>query len=78
MKTKFAKVKSEYAHLIRDLIGTKLNMIERHNAKGRLKQLEDKIKTQGDELIFIVTTRDTNPMKEKTAPPMSAKDIKNS
>ncbi len=74
MKMKYAKEKSEYAQLIWKLMdGGTLNLELRLNHIARLKTIEDSIKEQGDEIIFIVTTRDTNPMSEKTAPPMEIK-----
>ncbi|KKN76207.1 hypothetical protein LCGC14_0372330 [marine sediment metagenome] len=76
MKTKFAKEKSEYAHYLQRLLEPSLTLEERNIALSYLNDLEDHIKKQGDKMIFIVTTRDTNPMKECTAPPMSEKDIK--
>lgn len=72
MKTKFAKEKSEYAHLISQLMSNDNSLIK-YFQLIKLKKLEDKVKEQGDELIFIVTTKNTNPLEEgKTcAPPMS-------
>jgi len=80
LKTKFAEEKSEYAQLIKNLMHYHPTVKEYTGVMKRLEALEKIIKDQGDELIFIVTTRDTNPLVEgKTcAPPMSEKDIKNS
>ena len=78
MKTKFAKEKSEYAHLIQDLLNKDMNDQGKMTTLQKIKLLEDSIKDQDDELIFIVTTRDTNPMKEKTAAPMTKDNIKKS
>jgi len=71
LKTKFAVEKSEYARLIRELMnGGTLDLDVRLQNIARLKDLETLIKAQGDELIFIVTTRDTNPLEEgKTCAP---------
>ena len=69
MKTKFATEKSEYCLLMVDLMNDNLSVAVRDKALDRMKVIEKTIKDQGDELIFIVTTRDTNPMKDKTAPP---------
>ena len=76
MKTKFAKEKSEYAHLLVKAINLKLEPYQRVAAINRLKEIEYIIKEQGDEIIFIVTTKDTN--NHESAPPMSMEDIKNS
>lgn len=75
MKTKFAKEKSAYSHALLDAVNTRLSKIARDNAVRTMKKIEDSVKAQGDEIIWIITTRDTNPMKDKTAPPMSEKDI---
>lgn len=76
MKTKFAKEKSEYAHLITDLLNKDMNEQGQMTTLQHIKLLEESIKNQGDELIFIVTTKNTNPMKEKTAAPMTMENIK--
>lgn len=70
MKTKYAYEKSEYARSLGKAINLKLKSNERIEAINRLKELEEIIKKEGDEIIFIVTARDTNPMPGKTAPPM--------
>jgi len=70
MKTKYAKEKSEYARSLGRAINLKLEPYQRIDAIARLKEIEEVIKEKGDEIIFIVTTRDTNPMPNKTAPPM--------
>jgi len=77
MKTKFAKEKSEYAYCLVKCINKALSIDEGIENIKRMKELENIVKEQGDELIFIVTTRDTNPMKEKTAAPMTMEKIKN-
>jgi len=75
MKVKFATEKSAYSHALRDAINTQLNKVTRDNAVRTLKKIEDNIKSQGDEIIWIITTRDTNPMKDATAPPMDKENV---
>ena len=76
MKTKFAKEKSRYAHLLVELMG-RTTPEESQLIKSQLKILEDYIELEDDNIIFIVTTEKTNPMPELTAPPMSKEDIIN-
>lgn len=70
MKTKFAKEKSQYANLIMKLLEFNWDKDSRQTLETNVKLLEAKIKADGDELIFIVTTKNTNPFKGQTAPPM--------
>jgi len=77
MKTKFAKEKSEYALIIKELMNEENIAIVRLEYLKRLKELEQQVKSQNDELIFIVTTEKTNPIPDKSAPPMSMENIKN-
>jgi len=77
MKTKFAKEKSEYSHCLRKFIAPFGTLEEKNAMMKRMQEIEQSIKKQGDEIIWIITTRDTNPMKDKCAPPMSQEDIKN-
>ena len=77
MKTKFAKEKSEYAHLITELLNEENIAIVRLEYLKRIKELEIKVKEQGDELTFTVTTTKTNPFGEKCAIPMTMENIKN-
>jgi len=77
MKTKYAKEKSEYANLLVDAINLKLFEGKRYDAIIRLQELEKIVEQDGDKIIFIVTTRNTNPLKDKCASPMSEEDIKN-
>ncbi len=70
MKTKYAYEKSKYVRSLADAINLKLKPSERIEAINKLKELEQIIKKEGDEIIFIVTTRDSNPMLDKTATPM--------
>ena len=78
MKTKFAKEKSEYTHLIFESMKCHTTVEDYLKIIKRIKELEKIVKDQGDELIFIVTTEKTNPMRDKTAPPMSMENIKKS
>jgi len=77
MKTKFAKEKSEYSHLIKDLLNKDMNEQGRMTTLQRIKLLEESIKEQGDELIFIVTTTKTNPIIDYCAIPMGMQEIEN-
>lgn len=76
MKTEFAKEKSEYSHLLVKLIDKNLNQGTRYKIIIRMKELEEIVKAQGDELSTIVTTVKTNPMKDKCALPMTMENIK--
>ena len=76
MKTKFAKEKSEYSHLIRELLNFNWGgHATPEDLMNKIHVVEEQVKDQGDELVIIVTTRDTNPYK--SAPPMTMEDIKN-
>lgn len=77
MKTEFAKEKSEYAWIIKELMNEENIAIVRLDYLKRLKELEQYMKSQNDELIFIVTTKKTNPIPYKTASPMNMENIKN-
>lgn len=76
MKTKFAKEKSAYSRALIIFLDRNKDNATRNEAYVLMQTIEKYIKAHGDEITFIVTTRDTNPMKECTAPPMSEKDIK--
>ena len=71
METKFAQEKSEYAHCLKIAIDITTSQVERNNAIVRLLELEYEIGTQNDKLIFIVTTKKTNPISDMCAKPMS-------
>lgn len=60
-----------------DILNDKLSLDKHGTALARIKEIEKVIKDQGDEIIWIITTRDTNPMIDCVAIPMSMKDIKN-
>ncbi len=75
MKTKFAREKSTYSHALSDVVNDKLSQVTRDASLFTMKKIEASIKSQGDEIIWIITTRNTNPMKDKTAPPMSQEDL---
>ncbi len=76
MKTKFAKEKSEYSHLIWENIENfSLSGKERMDNLARMKQIEQYFKSQNDEIMVIVTTRETNPIDHLVASPMSMEDI---
>lgn len=72
MKTIFAVEKSEYLTLLMKFIG-KCSEIERRNAYNRMKEIEEYIKSQGDEIRIVITTRDTDNIY--TAPAMSEEEI---
>lgn len=78
MKTKFAVEKSEYALLLNQLTSGLLTESSILKTIAKMKTLENEVKLQGDELMYIVTTRYTNPLVvgETCAPPMTEKDIK--
>lgn len=71
MKTKFADEKSEYARLIVKIMNKTLNPAIKYKIILRIEELEKIVKDQDDELIFIVTTKKTNPLQEGVtcAPP---------
>lgn len=75
MKVKFAIEKSTYSHLIHDLMSGKLDLNGVLTILAKMACIEDLIKAQGDEIITIVSTRDTY-NGGPTAPPMSEEDIK--
>lgn len=75
MKTVLAVEKSEYSHCLMILLNDHLGLEEHQTALARIKEIEQQVKSKGDEIIFIVTTRDTNPMKKKTAPAMTMDNI---
>jgi len=77
MKTEFAKEKSEYSHLLMKSLYKTINPATHFKIIIRMKELEEIVKSQGDELSIIVTTVKTNPMKDKSAPPMTMEKIKN-
>jgi hypothetical protein len=69
MKTIFAKEKSEYSRLIwQNIENFDLTEEDRKKNFKRIQQLEEEIKKQGDKIITIVTTENTN--KIEYAPPM--------
>ena len=73
-----AKEKSEYAYYLTIAINIKVSQAERNTAISKLTEIEHRVKSESnDEIIFIVTTSKTNPMKDKTAKPMSMENIKN-
>ncbi len=77
MKTKFAHEKSHYANLLYKLLNLDVPIEENYNKIiGEIKQMEQTMKSKNDELIFIITTTETNPLKDRTAKPMNSKDIK--
>lgn len=75
MKTKFAKEKSEYAHCLLNCINSSLTDEEHRQNIEKLKIIEAQVRQQNDEIIFIVTTKNTNPMTDNCASPMSMEDI---
>ena len=72
----FAKEKSEYSHLIwKNIEDFNLSEKERRDNLSRIQEIEQYLKTRGDEIMVIVTTKNTNPMTDNCAPPMSMENI---
>lgn len=70
MNMTFAKEKSIYSqalHIFMNLDNTEPERIEAYEI---MQGVEEVLKIQGDEICTIVTTVNTNPIKDKTAPPM--------
>lgn len=72
MKTISAVEKSEYSRCLVKFLG-KCTDIERKDAYIRMQEIEAYIKSQGDEIRIVITTRDTDNMY--TAPAMSEEEI---
>ena len=75
MKTKYTVEKSEYSHCLHIFIGN-ASEFQKRQAYGRMKKIEKYIKEQGDEIIIVISTRDTWDDNETYAPSMTLEDIK--
>jgi len=73
MYTIFAYEKSEYCVALSNFINLKLSHKERYENYKRIKELEEIIKKEGDEIQIIITTKNT-PRPLVTAPPMENKE----
>ena len=72
MKTIFAVEKSEYSHCLMKYIGI-CSDTERKEAYFRMKEIEEYVKSKGDKIQIVITTRDTD--NKYTAPAMTEEDI---
>ena len=73
MKIKYAREKSLYStHLMR-VINPNLSELDREESLVRMTEIETFLKSEGDEIKIIITTKNTNPIKDKSAPPMDIK-----
>ena len=70
MKTEFAKEKSAYSIALHTFLDERMPIDVRNTAKQVMQGVEDVLKEEGDEIAIIITTVNTNPLKEKSAPPM--------
>lgn len=74
MKIEFAKEKSEYSHLITELLNLKLTIGQRHKIINRMAEIERLFKMYDDSIQIIVTTKKTNPFP--SYPAMTMENIK--
>jgi len=72
MKTIFAVQKSDYSHCLMKYIRG-CDEITRENAYNRMMQIEKEVKSKGDEIQIVITTKNT-PYKG-TAPAMTEENI---
>ena len=68
MKTKYAEEKSKYSNLLHTAIDNSLSFWTRDQAIKEMKKLETQMKKNNDEIIIVVSTKNT--FKGKFAPSM--------
>lgn len=74
MKTIFATEKSEYSYCLIKSIDNKTPPTVRLDCFSRMREIERYIKSQGDEIQIVVTTKNTS--NQYVAPAMTEADIK--
>lgn len=71
MKVKLAYEKSEYSRALNTFMNMLLDEKDRMTAYYRMQKIEQILKTKGDSIQIIITTKNTN--TTKSAPPMEGK-----